>query len=480
MLGLFPKPYPDELIYSVLSRYFVRSGYNKYIFAAEDLFSKKTVRPSFEYFPPLTSEVVTELTKDEALQEIIVNYTMFPYHCHFIPYDRKQAAMQSLVNMDGNYHDMVLFPKRKETPAMRYCPVCVQEDRLKLGETYWHRLHQILELPVCPIHHCKIVETNFRSSGKSSPDLIAAEIVIPSKDTITISENEGVNELADYINHVFDIPIKMEEKWSIEQRVLSEIKYSPYRSPRGGICRITQLYEDFKEYYKGIIDAIPAKWQIHKILTGQRYDFFDVCLLCFFLKVAPVDVFKDTFETVSASEVFDAKILALRQNGCTYSSIAKEMNTSIDVIKNAAYINKRGSKQRARTGGKPGRRPIDWENLDIEMLPKVVETIDRLRSSEKPHRITVGGVAKLVGLKSKQIDKLPLCKAEIEKYCQTQEEFWAEKVLWAWRVLSKEGKMISIKQIRLLTNMSIEQIKRCMGELEKRNQIVFKEISIKL
>ena len=113
--------------------------------------------------------------------------------------------------MDGNYHDMVLFPKRKETPAMRYCPVCVQEDRLKFGETYWHRLHQILELPVCPIHHCKIVETNFRSSGKSSPDLIAAEIVIPSKDNITISENEGVNELADYINHVFNIPIKMEE-----------------------------------------------------------------------------------------------------------------------------------------------------------------------------------------------------------------------------------------------------------------------------
>ena len=187
-------------------------------------------------------------------------------------------------------------------------------------------------------------------------------------------------------------------------------------------------------------------------------------------------MFKDTFETVSASEVFDAKILALRQNGCTYSSIAKEMNTSIDVIKNAAYINKRGSKQRARTGGKPGRRPIDWENLDIEMLPKVVETIDRLRSSEKPHRITVGGVAKLVGLKSKQIDKLPLCKAEIEKYCQTQEEFWAEKVLWAWRVLSKEGKMISIKQIRLLTNMSIEQIKRCVNELRIKNLEICDEI----
>ena len=152
------------------------------------------------------------------------------------------------------------------------------------------------------------------------------------------------------------------------------------------------------------------------------------------------------------------------------------MSTSVDTIKNAVYAAKKRSKPRARKGNKPGRRPIDWENLDIEMLPKVVETIDRLRSSEKPHRITVGGVAKLVGLKSKQIDKLPLCKAEIEKYCQTQEEFWAEKVLWAWRVLSKEGKMISIKQIRLLTNMSIEQIKRCVNELRIKNLEICDEI----
>ena len=80
------------------------------------------------------------------------------------------------------------------------------------------------------------------------------------------------------------------------------------------------------------------------------------------------------------------------------------MNTSVDVIKNAAYINKRRLKPRARKGNKPGRRPIDWESLDREILPKVVETIDELKSSEKPQRITIGGVARCVGLKSKQID----------------------------------------------------------------------------
>ena len=146
------------------------------------------------------------------------------------------------------------------------------------------------------------------------------------------------------------------------------------------------------------------------------------------------------------------------------------MSASVDTIKNAVYATKKRSKPRARKGGKPGRRPIDWESLDIEMLPKVVDTIDRLRSSERPHRITIGGVAK-------QIDQLPLCKAEIVKHGQSQEEFWAQKVLWAWEELSKEGRSISIKQIRLRTNMSIEQIRRTMAELASANIEVYEQLS---
>ena len=152
------------------------------------------------------------------------------------------------------------------------------------------------------------------------------------------------------------------------------------------------------------------------------------------------------------------------------------MGVSLNTIKNAAYLKTKKSKPRKRRGGKPGRRPIDWESLDREILPKVVETIDELKSSEKPQRITIGGVARCVGLKSKQIDKLPLCKAEIEKYCQTQEEFWAQKVLWAWKKLSSEGRTITIKQIRLKTNMSVEQIKHCLIALQSIDKEVFNEM----
>ena len=449
MLGIFPEPYKDELIYSVLARYYVRSGYAKYVFVAEDLFLKRSVRPSFEYLPALSDEVVDQLTKTQSLIDVLVGHTMFPYHCRFLPLDRRKTALQSIIRMEKNYHNLILFPKRRTIPTMRYCPLCVANDRDTYGETYWHRIHQIIELSVCPVHHCYLVDTKYKLSGKLPPDLIPAEIVIPFSEVITQCKNEKLLALAEYVRKIFCMPIKMDDNFSVDAVLKKRTENTKYRSPRGGICRIADLYKDFADYYSNQIDVIPKQWQIHKTLTGQRYNFWEISLLGFFLGVSPIEFQKVVKFDETQEEVFDERIKTLREKGFCYPQIAEIMSTSVDTIKNAVYAPKKNPKQRARKGGKPGRRPLDWERLDQEMLPRVIETITELKSSEKPVRITVGGVARIVGLKSKQIDKLPLCKAEIEKYRQTQEELWAQKVVWAWGELSKEGRIISIKQMRL-------------------------------
>ena len=477
MLGLFPHPYPDELIYSILARYSVRAGYSQYIFVAEDLFQRRSLRPNFEYLPALKDEVVKELTKNRTLCEVILNHTMFPYYCRFLPIDRKRKAINSLVKMDSNYHDVTLYPKCKESKTMRYCPLCVSKDRNDYGETYWHRIHQINELSICPLHYCYLADTSFIISGKVSPDLIPAEIVIPDNLRINHCENLRLRLFADYVYKVFMLPIKMDNECGAAYAIKLKMENTKYRSPRGGICRITELYSDFAEYYSGVINDLPKQWQIHKVITGQRYDFWEVSMLGFFLNIAPIEFQKAKIFDKKQEDVFDERIKTMRDNGLSYPKIAEIMSASVDTIKNAVYATKKRSKPRARKGVKPGRRPIDWESLDIEMLPKVVDTIDRLRSSERPHRITIGGVARIVGLKSKQIDQLPLCKAEIVKHGQSQEEFWAQKVLWAWEELSKEGRSISIKQIRLRTNMSIEQIRRTMAELASANIEVYEQLS---
>ena len=477
MIGVFPEPYPDELLYSVFSRYYVRSGYRNNVFVAEDLFLNRFVRPSFEYLPALKEDVGNKLTSNASFEKIILQHTMFPYHCRFLPKERKEQALQSLIEMDKNYHDHILFPKRKNTPTMRYCPLCVVQDRKNRGETYWHRIHQIQELTICPTHHCYLIKTDLTISGKTSPDLMPSEIVIPYNKEIEFCEDEKLCSLVDYINDVFQLPVISEIESPISEVFNEKTTNTKYRSPRGEVCRITSLYNDFADFYKGLFVEIPEQWKVHKILTGQRFNFFEVILLGFFLGIEPQDYQGETKREKTQNEAFDYQIHLLHEGGLSYPQIATQLGLSLDTIKNAAYLSKRKTKPRKRRGGKPGRQPLDWDSLDSEMLPKVVETIAELKSSEKPVKITLGGVARLVGLKSKQIDRLPICYAEIKKHCQSQEYFWAEKVIWAWRVLSKEGKMISIKQIRMLTNMSTGQINRCLNELKNKDLELFDEIS---
>lgn len=401
MIRFFPEPYPDELLYSLFSRYYVRSGYNKYVFAAEELFANRAVRPSFEFFPALKKEVIEQLTKEITLEEIVYKHTMFPYYCRFLPEERKRAALDAHLRMDSGYNNIVLLPKRKTIATMRYCPECVSYDRMVYGETFWHRIHQIKELSICPVHHCKIINTDFLLSGKTSPNLIPADIVIPQMLDVNTCENKRIYSLARYIESIFEMPIKMGYDLSVACIIKTKTENTEYRSARGEVCRITELYSDFTDYYNGMVNELPKQWQIHKVITGQRYDFWEVSLLGFFLNIAPIEFQKAIILDKKQEDVFDECVKTMRDNGLSYPKIAEIMSTSVDTIKNAVYATKKRSKPRARKGGKPGRRPLDWESLDREILPKVVETISILKNSDKPVRITVGGLARLVGLKSK-------------------------------------------------------------------------------
>ena len=44
MIVYFPTAYPDALLYSQLARYYTKSGYMAYAYAAEELYVSKIVR----------------------------------------------------------------------------------------------------------------------------------------------------------------------------------------------------------------------------------------------------------------------------------------------------------------------------------------------------------------------------------------------------------------------------------------------------
>ena len=58
MIGFMPEPYPDELVYSVLSRYHSQSGHLVFRASAEALFTDPLARPDVAFVNRYTEELL--------------------------------------------------------------------------------------------------------------------------------------------------------------------------------------------------------------------------------------------------------------------------------------------------------------------------------------------------------------------------------------------------------------------------------------
>lgn len=89
MTMYLPEIYPDELVYSWLARYYIKTGYVRYAFVAEELFQSKTVRPDIEFVNQYTAPMLQAIIEKMSMQEIIENHTMFPYYGKFLQKERR-------------------------------------------------------------------------------------------------------------------------------------------------------------------------------------------------------------------------------------------------------------------------------------------------------------------------------------------------------------------------------------------------------
>lgn len=156
MLTYFPTPYPEELWYSVLCRYHIQSGNNRYGTTTRELFgnSRKTVNlwTGGSSLCELLQELPPNLFSAE---ELYLHHTLNPYLLRFTKAIRKQEAKRYIIEgEDIRTLSSILKPWLPENPKLRYCPLCVQEDMQKYGETYWHCSHQIQAMPLCHKHLC--------------------------------------------------------------------------------------------------------------------------------------------------------------------------------------------------------------------------------------------------------------------------------------------------------------------------------------
>lgn len=156
MITFFTDPRPDELLYSACARYADSSKYPNEMTTAERLFGSKNVASVVD-LPSRLDHLISELPpfhKHTSDAFIDLN-TLWPYYAPFLPVERSELARNAMKGSSENRirERMGSATGQVNVPShLRFCQDCVEEDRKKIGYTYWHRIHQVTGVEVCPKH----------------------------------------------------------------------------------------------------------------------------------------------------------------------------------------------------------------------------------------------------------------------------------------------------------------------------------------
>lgn len=218
MIGFFPVPYPDEVLYSVLARYHLRSRNKSGSATGKEIFGKESVRFVID-LPNKLNYLISQLPLGHNLtaNRLINECTLLPFYSPFLPPDRvKQLRKDMAYNSPGGavYGRTGILTSNIQVEYLRFCPGCVEQDYDLYGETYWHRIHQLPGVFVCPHHSIFLKNSTVKYISRSKKtNLIAAKEVIK---TVLIPFDFLNLNIKSHVAHLF---IAKEANWLLQNSI---------------------------------------------------------------------------------------------------------------------------------------------------------------------------------------------------------------------------------------------------------------------
>ena len=177
MIGHFPQSNLDELLYSICARFSDRIQYSTIRAVHQELFGCKHLKAIVE-LPSNLDYLISVLPPGHnyTIDKLINNHTLLPYYRPFLsPKQLEVLRGEMQCRTKGALLPRVGNPSRHMAlRRLRYCIECVEDDRNSGEECYWHRVHQIACVRLCPIHGIPLKQSEVRS-GNTSTRFISAE-----------------------------------------------------------------------------------------------------------------------------------------------------------------------------------------------------------------------------------------------------------------------------------------------------------------
>lgn len=218
MISVFPTPFPDEILYSVIARYSDMMRFSDLKEVHSQLFGSRCLRAVVDlpsHLEALTSHLPNG--HSHTVMQLIQEHTLFPYYAPFLPKERVWRLIDLMRGDGGQAVHMtsgISTYSVPRPPHLKYCPVCVQEDNKVLGSPYWHRVHQLPGVEVCPRHYVFLCESTIRTSNRK--DVHGFYCLPDNYNSPAISVDIGLRE------HLILIQIAKDSQWLLQNHVESE------------------------------------------------------------------------------------------------------------------------------------------------------------------------------------------------------------------------------------------------------------------
>lgn len=442
MINYLPVIYPDELVYSWFSRYFIHSGCLTNNIALSDLLQKRCNNPSKEFIGHLNKNAVRKIEEIISMDRLVLEHTMYPQYARFIPLEEKKKAIYHLGYEVCDPHFLfAILPRTQNDLNLKYCPLCVQEDRQLYGETYWHRKHQIRNMKSCYKHKCMLVSSDISAKSEQCYSLSSAEEYV--NDIKPIMADSNIQRFSEYMADIFNSDIDFDKDIPISAILHYGLYDTEYISKKHTTKYTKKLTEDLQAFYTDMgLNEIASLSQIQRLWFGKRFDFSVICQIAYFIGMSVEDL---THPELSADQI----------------EIERKNHYMID------------------------KQPIKWDKLDNELSPRLEKFAQAIYNGTasnigRPERLSEKMVYRQFQLEDHRLENMPKCRAIFDKYSETYEENWCRRLIWAYHKLKSETDIFYWSDISKISGVKKKNIDKVIPYLHKHTDTITANTIIKM
>ncbi|MGP0580071.1 TnsD family Tn7-like transposition protein [Paenibacillus peoriae] len=189
--------YPDELLASFIARNHLLRGH-KSIKTTYQLFFHLTAGKTVYDLPSGLKAILQSERLKISLNELIHFHTLYPYYKPFWSMEQSRQVKKEMslhksqrIQLMAGVMASIIRTRKK----MKICPLCLQMDLDRFGETYWHRTHQLPGVLVCSIHKCLLLENCL----ECNENFMDQRIQYPALPSTFCKNHHSLNEMIRFV-----------------------------------------------------------------------------------------------------------------------------------------------------------------------------------------------------------------------------------------------------------------------------------------